>query len=364
MKKVHQPDYFLLTLVFFLLIIGLIFLNSASAPLGYKNFKDPYYYLKHQVLNGLIPGLIFFFLFFFINYKSWQKLSSFIFIFSLILLIAVFLPPFKTAGPVRRWLDFKFFSFQPIEFLKFALILFLANFFVKKEKEIKSFSLTFLPFILILGFISFLIILQPNFSGLIMVILIALTIYFVAGGNLIYLFLFLLIICLLLPLFIQKFPYLENRLKAVLYPQIEPKGISYHLQQSLIAIGSGGLFGRGLGLSGQKFFYLPEVFSDSIFSIIAEELGFIGATLIIFLFFLFIFRGLKLAKNSPDLFSQLVIVGIVSWFGFQFFIHLGSMLGILPLTGVPLPLISYGGSAMSMNLAALGLLINISKYIS
>lgn len=361
-KDFHYPDYFLITLIFLLLVIGLIFLTSASRVIGYKNFHDPDYYLKHQIFYGLLPGLIFFFIFSLIKYKFWQKISILLFIFSILLMILVFVPTLGIKGQVKRWINLRFFSFQPIEFLKFSLIIFLANFFEKKKSEIKNFSSTFLPFFFILGIISLLIIKQPNFSGLMIVLLISLSLYFVAGANLIYLFILIGLFVLLSPLFLIFFPYLRNRILTFLFPSFEPQGISYHLQQALIAIGSGGLFGLGLGRSGQKFFYLPEVFGDSIFAVIAEELGFILTSLLIVLFFLLIWRGFKIAKNAPDLFSQLVAIGITCWYGFQTFINIGSMLKLFPLTGVPLPLISYGGSALIANLAAFGVLVNISKY--
>ncbi|MCX7778881.1 MAG: putative lipid II flippase FtsW [Patescibacteria group bacterium] len=362
MKKTpHAPDYFLIVLIFILLIIGLIFLASASWVMGYKNFQDPDYYLKHQIFYGLLPGLLFFFIFALIRYQFWRKLSLLSLIFSIVLLLAVFIPGLGIKGQAHRWLNLRVFSFQPIEVLKLSLILFLAYFFEKKEATIKNFSSTFLPFIFILGLISFLIIKQPNFSGLMIVLLISLSIYFVAGANLIYLFLVFCLLAIFSPLFLKFFPYLKNRLLTFISPGLEPQGISYHLQQALIAIGSGGLFGRGLGRSGQKFFYLPEVFGDSIFAVMAEELGFVLTSLVVVLFFLLIWRGLKIAKNAPDLFSRLVGVGIVSWFGFQTFINIGAMLKLLPLTGVPLPLISYGGSALIANLAAFGILVNISK---
>lgn len=363
MKKTsHSPDYFLIIIIFLLLAIGLLFLTSASQIMGYKNFRDPNYYLKHQIFYGLLPGLFFFFIFSLINYKFWRKVNILLLIFSILLLIAVFIPGLGIKYQANRWINLRFFSFQPVEVLKFSLILFFAHFFDKKELKIKNFSSTFLPFILILGIISFLIIKQPNFSGLMIILLISLAIYFVAGANLIYLFIVVGFFAILSPFFLKIFPYLKSRLLTFIFPGLEPQGISYHLQQALIAVGSGGIFGLGLGRSGQKFFYLPEVFGDSIFAVIAEELGFILTSAIIILFFLLIWRGLKIAKNTPDLFSCLVVTGIVCWFSFQTFINLGAMLKLLPLTGVPLPLISYGGSALIANLAAFGILINISKY--
>jgi len=362
MSRIHQPDYSLIIIIFLLLIIGLFFLSSASSVIGYRNFKDSYYYLKHQIFYGLLPGLFLFFIFSFINYKFWQKISFFLIIFSIILLVAVFIPGLGIRYQANRWLDLKIFSFQPVEVLKFSLILFLANFFAKREKKIKDFYSTFLPFIFLLGIISFLIINQPNFSAFFIVLLISLAIYFVAGARIVYFFVIFGLLVVSSPFLIKFFPYLEKRFLAFLSPALEPQGISYHLQQALIAIGSGGLFGLGLGRSGQKFFYLPEVFGDSIFAVIAEELGFILTTAIILLFFILIWRGLRIAKNAPDLSHQLAAIGIISWFGFQTIINISAMLGLVPTTGIPLPLISYGGSAMVMNLAALGILVNISKF--
>lgn len=361
-ERLKQPDYFLIFLIFFLLIIGLIFLNSASSVMGYKNFKDTFYYLKHQIIFGLLPGLLLFLIFYSLKIEFLKKISFLLFLLGVILILAVFVPGLGFRyQKAQRWLDFKFFSFQPIEFFKFFFILFLARFLSQRKNEINNFYRTFLPFILILIAVAIPIILQPNFSALIILFLISLSIYFIAGGSLVYIFSLLSLGLVSIFILIKIAPYRMARLLSFLFPHLEPQGLSYHLRQSLIAVGSGGIFGRGLGSSGQKYFYLPEAFSDSIFAIIAEEAGFIFTILIIFLFFNLILRAIKIASQASDSFSQLTAIGIASWFGFQTTINIGAMIGLLPLTGIPLPLISYGGSALAANLAALGVLLNISK---
>ena len=362
MLKSKQPDYFLIAIIGLLLIIGLVFLNSASSVIGYKNFKDTFYYLKHQIIFGLIPGLFFFVFLYFFKIKYLKKISYLLFLLSFILIIAVFIPGIGMKyREAQRWLDLRFFSFQPIEFFKLCFIIFLASFFSQREKEINDFYKTFLPFLLFFIIIAIPIIFQPNISALIIIFLISLSIYFVAGGSLVYIFGLILLGGTSFLILIKIAPYRLSRILSFISPNVDPQGISYHLQQSLIAIGSGGVLGRGFGCSGQKYFYLPEVFGDSIFAIIAEEVGFIFTVLIVFLLFLLILRGLKIAKNSSDLFSKLAALGITSWLGFQTIINIGAMIGILPLTGVPLPLISYGSSALVANLAGLGILVNISK---
>jgi len=361
-KDKYQPDYFLIILIGILLIVGLIFLNSASSVMGYNNFKDSFYYLKHQLLLGFLPGVFLFFIAYFVKTDDIKKSANILFVIVFILLLAVFIPGLGMGfGRAQRWLNFGFFSFQPIEIFKLFFIFFLARFFARRQDKINNFYVTILPFILIITLIAIPVLLQPNFSALMILILIGFGMFFLAGINPGYIISLIVVSSPVIFVLMRIKNYRLDRLLSFKSPENDPSGISYHIQQALIAIGSGGLFGLGLGYSGQKYFYLPESFGDSAFAIIAEETGFIFTTIIVSLFFLLIWRGLKIAKNSEDLFSRFVASGISLWFGFQVIINIGGMLRLLPITGIPLPLISYGGSAMVANLAALGVLVNISK---
>jgi len=361
-NKIYKPDYILMTIIGIIIVFGLTMLSSASAAMAYQKFQDSYHFLKRQIIIGLIPGLILFFLFFNIDYRKWKKISLPLLVFSLLLLIAVFLPFIGFShGGSRRWISLGGFVFQPSELMKLTLLLYLAALFEKRLENIKNFSYGFLPFLILLGIISLLIILQPDIGTLFIIAITATIIFFAAGGRFLHLAFLGLMSFSTLAVLIKIAPYRMARFTVFLNPEIDPRGIGYHINQALLAIGSGGIFGLGLGNSRQKFLYLPEVSGDSIFAVIAEELGFIFTTGLIILFVILTLRGFKIAKKSPDVFGKLVAVGITSWFVFQAFINIGAMLGLLPLTGLPLPFVSYGGSAMVVSLMAFGILMNISK---
>ncbi|MBI4653334.1 putative lipid II flippase FtsW [Candidatus Kuenenbacteria bacterium] len=362
-SKSHQPDYTLITVLTIIIIFGLIVLSSASTVVAYQKFNDGYYFLKHQILFGLIPGLILLFFTVKINYSQWKKFSLALLIISILFLIAVFIPNIGTSyGKAKSWINIIGISFQPSELMKLALILFLAAWFEKKGEKIKNFSQGILPFLFLLAIISFLIILQPDIGTLLVIIFIALAILFVAKANLWHFLLIILSGAGLFGLLIKIAPYRMARLTVFLNPELDPLGIGYHINQAFLAIGSGGIFGLGLGHSQQKFQYLPEVIGDSIFAIIAEELGFIISVGLIVLFLILIFRGFKIAQNAPNEFAKFTAIGIISWFGIQIFVNIASMVGLFPITGIPLSFISYGGTSLATSLAAAGILINISKY--
>lgn len=363
----HSPDYIFLSAVGILLIFGLVMLISASSVFSFQNYDgDSYSIIKQQLLRGIIPGLFLFFLFFkFINYNTLKKITPLLMLFSVILLVLVFIPGFSKYTGVKSWIKIPgLFSFQPAEFMKIVFILFLALWFDKRGKrEIKNFTAGFIPFIFWLGLSAGLIILQPDLGTAIIIILTSLAIYFLAGAkktHLFYIFLIGIISFLIFINFAQD--YQKNRLSVFLNPQINKLGSAYHINQAFLAIGSGGIFGVGFGQSRQKFAYLPEVIGDSIFAIISEELGFvISAAFIILMLFIFL-RGFQIAKKSRDTFAYLTVAGIISLFAIQSIINIGAMVGILPLTGVTIPFISYGGSSLAISLAAVGIIGNISCY--
>lgn len=358
----HRPDYFYIILVAILLVLGLLILSSVGTAVGYQKFKDSYYYFKRQLWHSIL-GLVFLF---FLSQIGYQKLRRWIgpaLIISLLLLVAVFIPGLGTSygRGTESWINIFGFSLQPAEIIKLVYILYLAHWLSnKKKKELSQFTYGLLPFCLILGLIGFLILLQPDLGTLIIIILTAFSVYFLAGARLRYIFLIGLLGSLIVTILILITPYRLNRILVFLNPSLEPRGAAYQINQAFLAIGSGGFWGRGFGQSRQKFQYLPEATGDSIFAIAAEELGFVGAVILVGLFLLLTLRGFWIGSQSKNTFGRLVAFGITSWFGWQALINIGAMVGVLPLTGIPLPFVSYGGTAMVVSLSAVGIMINIS----
>ncbi|MBU4511859.1 putative lipid II flippase FtsW [Patescibacteria group bacterium] len=358
-----KPDYTFIALLTAIVLFGLAMLSSASTVVGFKDFGDNYYYLKHQALYGLLPGIFLFFLAFKINYRNLRRFAFIILIFGVLLLVAVFIPGVGTAygTRARSWINVFGFSIQSSEIAKLVFLIYLSAWLEGRGQEIKTWYYGFLPFLFTLAIIAGLVIFQPDVGTVATIIIMSLAVFFVAGGRL-YHFFFLGGLGLGgLALLMKLAPYSAKRLEIFLHPELDPQGIGYHINQALLAIGSGGLLGLGLGQSRQKFQYLPEVAGDSIFAVIAEELGFIFTIGFIILFVWLIYRGLKIAKNAPDDFAKYLVCGIIAWWFFQAIINIGGMLGILPMTGVPLPFVSYGGTALAISLAAAGIVANISR---
>ncbi|MCK4968072.1 MAG: putative lipid II flippase FtsW [Candidatus Aenigmarchaeota archaeon] len=362
MNKKHQPDNLLIIIVGILLAVGLICLFSSSSVVAYRRFNSSIYYLKHQLLFGIIPGLFFLFLFSKLDYHFLKKWANFLFVFSLLLLIFVLFPFLShSVGNSKRWIELGGLTFQPSEIFKLVLLIFLASWFEKKQFIVNRWKEIFWPIVILICTVSILIALQPDIGTLGLIISLILIFCFFAGMSLYRLFILSSGGLLALLALIKIAPYRLARLTVFLNPKLDLQGIGYQLHQSLIAIGSGGWIGKGLGNASQKFFYLPEVIGDSIFSIISEELGFLLTAGLIILFVLLTYRGIKIAITAPDMFGQLLAGGIISLIILQTFINIMSMLGLIPLTGLPLPFISFGGTAMVVLLAGVGIIINISK---
>lgn len=365
-----RPDYILLIIAFILLILGILIITSVSASVSQKNFGHPFYFLRHQVLFGLLPGLILGFVAYKISLYSLKKWAPFLLLINLILLAMVFLPFIgANFGGASRWLVIGPFTFQPSEALKLSFIVYLASWLANRapqqkftgEKRERNFSQTLIVFLMILGVVSGLLIFQPHVSTLGIIILSGCLMYFISGLPVWHTVFVILIGSASILSLIKLAPYRMKRWTVFLNPETDPLGIGYQIKQALIAVGSGGILGLGLGMSRQKFGFLPESMSDSIFAIFSEETGFVGATILIFIFLIFLWRGFKIAKRTKDKFSQLLASGITSWIILQAFVNIGSMVAILPLSGIPLPFISYGGSALISELIGVGLLLNISK---
>lgn len=363
MNKSQQIDKPLLAILGGLLLFGLVAIASAGIAYSRSRFGDSYFFFKHQLIYGVIPGLIALYFVQKINYNFWRKISFPLFAASIIFLILVFIPGIGSRiYGASRWIQLGPLSFQPSEMLKLSLIIYLAAWLENRKESIKDFYEGLVPFLAIIGVISFLLIKQPDMGTLGVVILISMSIYFVSGAKLSHISIMGILGFFALFFLIKFESYRMNRLLVFLHPELDPRGIGYQINQALLAIGSGGIFGVGLGHSLQKFNYLPEPVGDSIFAIIGEELGLIGGAFLVILFVLLAFRGLKIARNAEDRFSRLVACGIISWIVFQAFINIAAISGLIPLTGIPLPFISYGGTSIVFLMVGVGILLNISKH--
>ena len=372
-------DYFFLGICSLLIILGFLALINSSLSFSRQNFGSSTYIIFHQIKFGLLPGILLGGVCFFLPLPVIKKWAPAALLGTFILLGMVFLPKIGfSAGGAARWIKVGSASFQPSELLKIVFILYLAFWMAKREegklfkknrnliKTIRpkhSISLTgsLVPFLIIIGLISLFLIFQPDISTLGIIVLTAIAMYFVSGAKPLHaVFLILGGISGLIGLIVLA-PYRLNRLLTFLKADADPMGMSYQIKQSLIAIGSGGVFGKGMGLGIQKFGFLPQPISDSVFAVFAEETGFIGSVILIALFLIFAWRGLKIAKRAPDKFARVAAVGIISWITIQSFVNIGAIIGILPLTGIPLPFFSYGSSHFIIELMAVGIMLNISK---
>ncbi len=363
MHPEKQFDKTLFFTVLTLLALGLVMISSAGVIYSQTRFGDGYYFFKHQLFFGVLPGFAVLYFFQKIDYRVWKKFAVPFFLVAIIFLMLVFVPGVgsKVYG-ASRWIQLGPFSFQPSEMAKLAIVIYLAAWFESKgTKKIKDFFEGLLPFLGIMGLVGFLIIKQPDMGTLGVIILTAFAMFFVSGARLKHLFSMSLFGTFVLWILIKLEPYRFDRISAFLDPGSDPKGIGYQINQALLAVGSGGFLGVGLGHSRQKFNYLPEPVGDSIFAIIGEELGFIGGVFLVVLFLILASRGLKIAKNAPDVFGRLVAAGIVTWIIVQAFINISANVALVPLTGIPLPFISYGGTSIVFLMAAVGILLNISK---
>lgn len=358
-------DYVLLLYFGILLAFGLLALSSASVAVGMQRFGSPYYFFKHQILYGLFPGILLFFVFLNVNLNTLKKAKTILYFFSLILLALVFVPGIGASYGMgaRSWINIFGFSFQPGEIVKLTLLIFLATYLAEIGKNLQNFKAGFLPALGLFMLPILLDAVQPDTGTAAILLGICFAMLFFAQAKLSHLSLLVAGAAVALVILVMLAPYRMNRLTTFMHPELDPQGKGYQINQAFLAIGSGGLFGLGLGQSRQKFEYLPEVHADSIYAIISEEMGFVVSTALIILIVLIVHRCLKLAKNTPDKFSQLTVCGILSWFFIQSTLNIGAIIGLLPLTGVPLPFVSHGGTALMVNMAAVGLLLNISRKV-
>lgn len=354
-KKTRALDKKFLFLVLILTGIGIFAILDSSGPVAAREFSDEFYFVRSQVIWASL-GLLVMAIFSKVHFSFWKKISVPFFIINLALLFLVFIPGFgaRLLG-ARRWILLGPVSIQPSEILKLSI----ACYFAKAAASEKK----LLAYLFPIGLSVFLIMLQPDFGTALIITLIGFTQMFISGINLSAFFGVLLAGFISAVVLILGSSYRRDRLLTFLEQTHDPLGRSYHIRQVLLALGSGGFFGVGLGASRQKHLFLPETATDSVFAVIAEEVGFFGALLLIGLLAALIFRGMAIAKMAPDKFSKTLAAGIVAWIAGQTLINLGSMVALVPLTGVPLPFISYGGSSLIAILVGCGILLNISRNI-
>jgi cell division protein FtsW len=345
-----------------LVLLGLVMLGSASANLGINRAGDSYYFLKHQLLYGLLPGIIGLLICSKIYYGIYERLALPILIGSIGLLLLLFTPLGVTSGGALRWLAIGPIMFQPAELVKMGIIIYFAAWLAGAKERQESAIKGLLPFLCIMIILGGILLKQSSTSFFALLLLIACAIYFASGVRGTYIVGLLLLAIMGLAVVSYATPYRWTRIMTYLHPENNGETSGYHINQALNAIGSGGLTGVGLGQSTTKIRYLPEPMTDSLFAIIGEELGFIGSMLVIILFGTLVVRILLIAGKTTNRFGKLMLVGIGSLFGLQVFVHIGAISGLLPLTGVPLPFMSYGGTALATQLTATGILINIANH--
>ena len=363
MKEARQKhsgcDSILCVTVAILVLIGIVMVFSSSA--AYTEHNDSFYFLKRQVLWCLLgTGLLLI-----TKNLDYHKLHQYtypIMIITFLLLIIVMFPEFsKKVGGARRWLAFGGFSFQPSELAKFTLVLFIAKSLVKRADKLRNFAYGYLPNLIVLGFFFIPILFQPDFGTVMVILAVTCTMLFIAGLRKKFLFLSMLAIIPFIALAIYFADYRSRRIIAFLNPWKDPSGAGFQVIQSFYAFGRGGFWGAGLGESSQKLYRLPEAHTDFIFSVIGEELGFVGTTAIVLLFLIFIWRGFLTAYQAKDPFGTHLATGLTLLIGLQAFINLSVASGLLPTKGLTLPFISMGGSSMLVTMLSVGVILNISE---
>ncbi|KKP30052.1 MAG: Cell division-specific peptidoglycan biosynthesis regulator FtsW [Parcubacteria group bacterium GW2011_GWA2_31_28] len=344
-----------------LTIFGLLMVASSSFNASQQVFGTPYYFFIKQLAIGLFGLFLFFSIDRFFSVKFLKKMALISFFIVFLLLLAVFIPWLNFAyGGSTRWIDLGFITFQPSELTKIGLILFSSAWLATRKKDVKSLFKTFIPYLVIIGIPLVLILLQKDISTFFITSITLFVMIFLAGTKIRYLGGVGILIVILVVIAIFVFPTRMDRMRVFLDKEIDPQGISYQVNQSLIAIGSGGITGKGLGMSNQKFSFLPEPSGDSIFAVIAEELGFIGTLIVVFVYLILFIEGIIIARNASD-FSKLFIYGFITLVIIQAFINISSVTGLIPFTGVTLPFISYGGTSLIALLVGAGVVARIAR---
>lgn len=360
-RSEHGPDYFFLAAIFLLTLLGLAILASASSDLGKIRFNDSYYYLKHQIYSGLLFGLAGFFLGYKMPYRLYRGAALIFLLVNLAFLVLVFTPYGHSQNGSTRWLNLGPITFQPAEFLKLSFVMYVAAYFSNaKIDRAKNVTKGILPFVIVTGVMAALLVFQPATSTVAILICAGLSIFFLSGARWKHMGIIVGAGLSVFMILVLATPYRLNRIKGF-FDRSDPQGTSYHLNQALIAMGSGGTFGLGYGRSTAKISSLPEVIDDSIFAVVGQELGYVGTASIVALFGILVGRMFYLAWQTRDKFGKLLLIGFGTIIALQSLVNIGAISGLMPLTGVPLPFISYGGTALAVFLTMSGVAANISK---
>ncbi len=356
-----QMDRTLLVTVFLLLLVGLLMVYSSSSAISSEHQSSGYHFLKMQALWCCL-GLIGMTAASFFKYRNYQRLAWPLLVVAGGLLMLIYIPGLGIErGGGTRWVRIGRFTFQPVEFAKIAIIIYIARFLNRNSDYIGDFKRGILPGLVVLAVLFALISGQPDFGSMALIGLVVFVMLFAGGAKIYQMALMMLAASLMAVVEILREPYRLTRLMTFLHPWRDPEGAGYQIVQSFYALGSGGILGRGLGGGMQKLHYLPVPHSDFIFAVIGEELGFVGSLFIISLYMVIIWRGIRISLSTEDRFGSLLAMGITSLLGIQAMINIGVVIGALPTKGLTLPLVSFGGSSMLVSLAAVGILLNISK---
>jgi cell division protein FtsW len=358
-------DKFFLVIVATLAITGFLIYISASMGLLARKGTDYSWITLKQLAAGAGVGLVALFLTFKIPYRFWKKAAIIFFLLSVALTAVVLVPGLGVSvNGAKRWLPLGPLTFQPAELLKFGFVLYCAAWLSSSKSKVKSFKFGILPFIAVLGVVAAILLKQPDTGTLIIFVITGVVMLVLSGSKWRHIVSIVLLMCVCLVGVAYARPYVMKRITTFLDPSLDALGASYQMRQAILAIGSGQIFGKGFGQSVQKFNFLPEPTSDSIFAVAAEEFGFIGSTVIVLLFLAFALRGLRIAARAPDAFGRLLAAGFVMLIVSQSFVNIAAMLGLIPLTGLPLLFISQGGTAFVITMAEVGIILNISRYAS
>ncbi|HXH22018.1 MAG TPA: putative lipid II flippase FtsW [Dehalococcoidia bacterium] len=356
-----KPDRAIFVTSLALVVVGLVFVYSASFAVALSAFGDINYFIVRQTFAALV-GLALMLALMRIDYHRLRLASPALMLVAVLSLAAVLVVGDDNYG-ARRWISLGSLPpFQPSEFAKLAIIVYISAWLASRGSQVKTFALGFVPFIFMVGVVAALIILEPDTGTATIVILTTVTLFFIAGASITHLFALLGIGGVTATVLVFAHSYRFDRILSFVAAEDDPSGLGFQVIQLLIALGSGGVHGLGLGVSRQKFFYIPGAHTDGIFAIIGEEAGFIGAMMVISLFAYLCYRGFRVALNARDDFGAYLALGIVAWIAFQALVNIGGVTRSIPLTGIPLPFISYGGSALIVNMAAIGVLLSVSRY--
>jgi cell division protein FtsW len=359
--RAGRPDYAILVSCLALVVIGLIFVYSSSFAIALAEYGDVNYFLYRQTASVLLGLLAMFFLMRF-DYHRLRLLSPVLMLLAVLGLAAVLFVGNDAYG-ARRWISLGGLPpLQPSEFAKLALIIYISAWLASRGRSVRSFALGLMPFIMLVGVVAALILMEPDAGTTAIVVMTTAALFFLAGASLTHVFALSGIAVVAGVMLALSGDYRTDRIFAFTSAEDDPAGLGFQTLQLLIALGSGGIEGLGLGVSRQKFFYIPSAHTDGVFAIIGEETGFIGALVVMGLFSYLVYRGFRTAMNARDDFGCYLAMGVVCWIAFQTLINIGGITRSIPLTGIPLPFVSYGGSSLIMTMAGVGVLLNVSRY--